>query len=71
MNYRRKKTTSALEVFLRQIKNPFAYLLLGAAILSAIVGDKLDSFLIGGILILNTILGFWQEYKASKDRKCF
>ncbi len=62
-----KKTTSALEVSIRQFKNPFSYLLLGATILSLAIGDKLDSFLIGAILVLNTILGFWQEYKASKE----
>ncbi|MBI2337632.1 cation-translocating P-type ATPase [Candidatus Daviesbacteria bacterium] len=62
-----KKTTSALEVLVRQIKNPLTYLLLAATILSAVIGDKLDSFLIGGILVLNTGLGFWQEYKASKE----
>lgn len=62
-----KKTTSVLEVLLRQVKNPLSYLLLGATILSFAIGDKLDSFLIGGILVLNTILGFWQEYKASKE----
>lgn len=62
-----KKTTSVLEVLIRQVKNPLSYLLLAATILSAVIGDKLDSFLIGGILVLNTLLGFWQEYKASKE----
>lgn len=62
-----KETTSALEVFIGQIKNPLVYLLLGAALLSLMIGDRLDTFLIGGILVLNTFLGFWQEYKASKE----
>ncbi|MBI2330378.1 cation-translocating P-type ATPase, partial [Candidatus Daviesbacteria bacterium] len=62
-----KKTTSVLEMLAGQVKNPFSFLLLGATVLSFIVGDKLDSFLIGGILVLNTLLGFWQEYKASKE----
>lgn len=62
-----KKTTSILEVLIKQVNNPMSFLLLGAVILSAIIGDKLDSFLIGGILVLNTVLGFWQEYKASKE----
>ncbi|MDO8573844.1 MAG: cation-translocating P-type ATPase [Candidatus Daviesbacteria bacterium] len=62
-----KQTTSAAVVFIRQIKNPFTYLLLGAVFLSVVVGDKLDSFLIGGILVLNIFLGFWQEFKASKE----
>lgn len=62
-----KRQTSALKVLVRQFQNPLSYLLLGAIILSLIIGDKLDSFLIAGILVLNTILGFWQEYKASKE----
>ncbi|MBU1000749.1 cation-translocating P-type ATPase [Patescibacteria group bacterium] len=62
-----KQNISALKVLLRQIQNPFSYLLLGAAILSFVIGDRLDTFLIGGILILNTFLSFWQEYKASKE----
>lgn len=62
-----KKTTSSVEVLIRQVNNPLSYLLFGATVLSVIVGDKLDSFLIGGILVLNTLLGFWQEYKASKE----
>lgn len=62
-----KKTISALEVFLRQIKNPFSLLLFGAAVLSFVIGDRIDSFFIAGILVLNALLGFWQEYKASKE----
>ena len=62
-----KKNTSAVKVLIRQIKTPFTYLLFGAAVLSVVVGDRLDSFLIGSILILNILLGFWQEFKASKE----
>lgn len=57
----------ALKVLLRQFNNPLAYLLLAATVLSFILGDKLDTFLIGAILIFNALLGFWQEYKASKE----
>lgn len=62
-----KQQTSALEVLIKQFQNPLSYLLLGAIILSAVIGDKLDTFLIAAILVLNTILGFWQEYKASRE----
>lgn len=62
-----RRTTTALEVLIRQVKNPLSFLLLAAALLSAVIGDKIDSFLIGAILVLNTFLGFWQEYKASKE----
>ena len=62
-----KRDITVLKVLLRQVQNPLAYLLFGAIILSLAIGDKLDGFLIGAILVLNIILGFWQEYKASKE----
>lgn len=62
-----KRGISAFKVLLRQIKNPFAFLLFGAVLLSLAVGDILDVFLIAAILVLNIVLGFWQEYKASKE----
>ncbi|OGE33435.1 hypothetical protein A3D83_00365 [Candidatus Daviesbacteria bacterium RIFCSPHIGHO2_02_FULL_41_10] len=62
-----KRQVSALKVLVRQLQNPLAYLLLGAIVLSFVIGDELDSILIGAILVLNSALGFWQEYKASKE----
>lgn len=62
-----KGGTSALKIFLGQLKNPFSAVLIIAVLLSLFVGDKIDASLIGAILILNTILGFYQEYKASKE----
>lgn len=62
-----KAAVSALKIFLTQLKNPFSAVLIIATILSFVVGDKIDGILIGAILVLNTILGFWQEYKASKE----
>lgn len=63
-----KSGTSILKVLFRQIQSPFSFLLLGAIVLSLIAGDSLlDVFLIVSILILNIALGFWQEYKASKE----
>lgn len=62
-----KSGVSALKILFRQIQNPFSVLLFGAVILSFVVGDVLDVFLIAAILVLNIVLGFWQEYKASKE----
>lgn len=62
-----KQETSALKVLVRQFQNPLSFLLLGAIVLSFVIGDHLDGFLIGAILLLNTFLGFWQEYKASRE----
>lgn len=62
-----KQGVSALRVFIKQINNPFTLLLGAAIILSFVIGDALDGSLILGILVLNISLGFWQEYKTSRE----
>lgn len=62
-----KSTSSVLRLLLVQTKNVMSLLLFLAMTLSFIAGDKIDGFLILAILILNILLGFWQEYKASKE----
>ncbi len=62
-----KQTISVFKILLTQVQNPLAYLLFGAIMLSFFVGDLVDGFLITAILVLNICLGFWQEYKASKE----
>ena len=57
----------ALKILLTQLKNPFSVVLMVAVILSLLIGDRIDGILIGAILVLNTLLGFWQEFKASKE----
>ena len=63
----KKGGSSALKIFFSQIQNPFAVVLIIASFLSLLVSDKVDALLIGAILILNIVLGFWQEFKASKE----
>lgn len=58
---------SALKIFSNQLKNPFSFVLIIAVLLSLFIGDRIDALLIAAILTLNTGLGFWQEYKASKE----
>ncbi len=62
-----KSSYSVFKIFLSQLKNPFTVILVFAVGFSFIAGDWIDGFLIAAILILNTILGFWQEFKASKE----
>lgn len=63
----KKGSVSVFNIFLSQLKNPFTFVLIIAIFLSFIVGDIVDGILIGAILVLNIALGFWQEYKASKE----
>lgn len=62
-----KKGFNALALFISQFKSILVYILAIAIILSFTVGDALDGSLILAILLLNIGLGFWQEYKASKE----
>jgi Mg2+-importing ATPase len=61
-----EKEVSALEIFLKQLKSPFFYLLFIAAFLAFFVGEKIDSLLIIIFASLNVILGFTQEYRAHR-----
>ncbi|MBI2593453.1 cation-translocating P-type ATPase [Candidatus Daviesbacteria bacterium] len=62
-----KKTYSVLKLLSAQFKNLLVWLLIFASILSYIVGHVVDGTLILIILVLNIGLGFWQEFKASKE----
>lgn len=62
-----KKTYSAFKLFFAQFKNLMVWLLIFAAGLSYVVGHAMDGMLILIILSLNIGLGFWQEFKASKE----
>lgn len=52
---------SGFIIFIRQFKSPLVYILLGAALLIFITGERLDAFIISGILLFNAIVGAVQE----------
>lgn len=57
---------SPLEILWEQLTNPLVLLLIGAALISGLLG-KWDSFIaIIAIVILNSILGVVQEYRAEQ-----
>lgn len=56
------KQESWLSVFIRQFQSPLIYILLLAAVIIFFVGpDKIDAFIISGILFFNAIIGTIQE----------
>lgn len=61
------KSVNFLEVFVRQIKSPFVYLLFAAAIVSMFIGQTVDSIAVISFVIINVVIGFIQEYKAEKS----
>lgn len=61
-----KKHDGPLAIFFNQFKNPLILLLFAAGALSLALGDELEAIGIAAIILLNTLLGFHQEYKAEK-----
>jgi len=64
-----EKPLSGLKLFLEQFKSPLIYILVIAGITTLFFKDYTDSIVIFGAVILNTIIGFLQEKKASEALK--
>ncbi|MDO8497332.1 MAG: HAD-IC family P-type ATPase [bacterium] len=56
-------------ILLRQFKSPFIYLLLGAALLALLLGEVIDSVMILIFVLINTVLGFFQEFHSEQTLK--
>ena len=60
------KRFSILKLFISQFQNFIVYILLGAVLLSLVFSEYNDAVVIGIVVIINTLLGFFQEFKAEK-----
>jgi Ca2+-transporting ATPase len=56
-----------LKIFLEQFSDFMVLVLIGAAIVSGMLGERADALTIVAIVILNAALGFFQEYRAEKS----
>ncbi|WP_231383509.1 cation-translocating P-type ATPase [Methylobacter luteus] len=63
---RKGKQLSALVIFVSQFKSLVIWVLIGAAAVSAALGETVDGIVIITIVILNAVIGFIQEYRAEK-----
>lgn len=61
-----KSSETIPRIFLRQLHNPIVYVLLFSTALAALIGKFTDSLVVLSVVILNTIIGFFQEYRAHK-----
>jgi magnesium-transporting ATPase (P-type) len=60
---------SALKIGLRQLKSPLIYVLLAAAAVALLLGDYTDAAFIGVVLLANSALGGWQEWRAEQQSR--
>ena len=59
------KQRGIISIFISQFQSPLVYILFFAALIIFIVGeDKLDAFIISGVLFFNAILGTVQETRT-------
>lgn len=59
-----KGRKKAWQILLAQVQEVMILILLGAAVVSAAMHEYVDAIVILVIVALNTLLGFWQEFKA-------
>lgn len=62
----RKRETAVFTIFVNQFKSPLIYILVFAAAITIVLHDFVDTAVIGIAVVANTILGFYQEYKAQR-----
>jgi len=62
----RAKSEGVLTLLWRQLNNPLIYVLLGATTLSLALGKVVDALVVLGAVVLNTLIGFLQEYRAGR-----
>lgn len=61
-----KKGRTPLRIYLSQFKDPLIYIISAADIISVIMGAYDDAIIITAVIIVDSLLGFFQEYRAEK-----
>ena len=62
---RAKRGRGAIWLLLAQFKSPITMILILAALLSFFLHDRVDATIILTIILVSSLLGFWQEYGAA------
>ncbi len=61
-----KKGRTPLSIYLEQFKSPLIYIVLAAGVISFLLREYSDVYIIMAVVLLDSIVGFLQEYKAEK-----
>jgi Ca2+-transporting ATPase len=61
------KRVSLLQISLGQFKSLIIWILIAAGVISGLLGELLDCIAILAIVVLNAVIGLYQEFKAEKS----
>lgn len=61
------KRISPLQILFGQFKSLIIWILIVAGVVSGVLGEVIDAVAIIAIVILNAVIGFYQEYQAEKS----
>ena len=65
----KKASKTLFHIYVSQYKNPIIYILLVAAVIAFSIQEYSDGFFIFAVLIINSLIGTFQEYKAEIKAK--
>ena len=61
------KRIGPLQIFLGQFKSLIIWILIAAGVISGVLGEVVDGIAIFAIVVLNAVIGFYQEFNAEKS----
>jgi Ca2+-transporting ATPase len=57
---------STWRIFAAQFSSALILILMGASVLSAVIGNAKDAIVIACVVVINSLFGFYQEYRAER-----
>lgn len=57
---------SKLKILIAQFRNPLVYVLIAAGAISLLAGKTADAIVITVVILVNSLIGFFQEYRAEE-----